>query len=114
NITYKTANKVIVNIDDAKKTYYTTKRTIGEFLQDENLALSKHDDVSHKADDKITDGLQLDIYKSFQITIKDDDDRTDVWRTGGSVADVLTAHAFTLDKLIINNLTRHKHVLEDT
>ncbi|HLR08594.1 MAG TPA: ubiquitin-like domain-containing protein [Bacillota bacterium] len=114
NITYKTANKVIVNIDDAKKTYYTTKRTIGEFLQDENLALSKHDDVSHKADEKITDGLQLDIHKAFQITIKDDDDKTDVWTTGGSVEDVLNAHDIKLDKLDKTKPARDQEVTEDT
>src|SRR5699024_7449889 len=108
------ANQVIVSIDDQKQTYYTTKNTVGAFLQEQNLTFSKHDDISHQADETITDGLHLNVDKAFKITINDGGRKEKIWTTGGSVADVLDSHDIELDDLDKTEPAKDENVTEDT
>src|SRR5699024_12152779 len=60
-IDYKTAKQVMVNVDEEEQTYHTTQEKVEDLLLDHNLVYSHHDNLSHKLDDKIEEGMQIDI-----------------------------------------------------
>lgn len=95
-VTYEEATKVIVVMDDQEQNFLTTVDTIGEFLEEKNLALTKHDDVSHKKNEPIVDGLKLTIAKAFQVAIKVDGKKQQVWTTGGTVEQLLKSNNIKL------------------
>lgn len=96
-ITYKDSIKVIVAIDGQETDYFTTEDTIGEFLDENNLALTKHDDVSHKKEEPIAEGLKLTIDKGFQVALMVDGKKNQVWTTGGTVEQLLNSNNITLN-----------------
>ncbi|MFB4168707.1 ubiquitin-like domain-containing protein [Virgibacillus sp. JSM 102003] len=98
NITYKEANKITVTIDGKEQTYHTTMDTVGEFLKENNMTLSKHDEVSHDKSDAVSEGLELSIDKAFQITINDGGKNKKVWTNGGTVDQVLEESKISYDK----------------
>lgn len=106
-IGYESAKKVDVVIDGKKQEYYTVSETIGEFLNENNLSFSDRDHVSHKVDEKITDGLQIDVAKAFQVVINDGGKKQKVWTTGGSVKQLLTANDITYNSKS-NDKINHK------
>src|SRR5690625_5647105 len=97
-IEYKEAEKVIVTIDVVDKEFFTTREIIADFLQDEGLAFSEHDDLSFHVEDEIVSGLSLDVTTAFEVTIDDAGEKQTVWTTGGSIGDLLDQHDITLEK----------------
>lgn len=97
-IEYKEAEKVIVTIDGVDKEFFTTREIIADFLQDEGLVFSEHDDLSFHVEDEIVSGLSLDVTTAFEVTINDAGEKQTVWTTGGSIADLLDQHNITLEK----------------
>lgn len=98
NIDYKTAKQVTVSIDGTAETFYTTKDTIQGFYKEQNLSFSQHDDVSHKGTEKIKDGLEINIKKSYDVAIDDGGEQLTVPTTGGTVGEVLKANDIELNE----------------
>ncbi|QKY70883.1 G5 and 3D domain-containing protein [Lentibacillus sp. CBA3610] len=96
-ITYETAHKVTVLIDGNEKDYYTTADNIGEFLNENSISVSDHDDTSHERNAAISDGMKYTIDKAFQVTINDGDNEEEVWTTGGTVGELLKTNDISLD-----------------
>src|SRR5699024_3411833 len=66
-IDYKQAKQLTVMVDDDKnETYYTTEDTVGNFIEQEGISVSKHDELSHHLDTPIEDGLQLATNTAFE------------------------------------------------
>ncbi|WP_404450793.1 ubiquitin-like domain-containing protein [Virgibacillus necropolis] len=104
-ITYKQSTQVTVTIDGHKKEYYTFAETIGAFLNENNLTLSNHDEVSHKPEDKIVDGLELRIQKAFKVVVNVAGKEKKFWTTGGTVEQLLNSNNIKLndpDKMNVN------------
>lgn len=97
-IAYKRAKHVRVTIDDETDDYYTTADTIDEFIEEENISLSKHDDISHDLDESVKNGLHLDVTKAFEVSIDDGGQKQDVWTTGGTVEELLEDQQIDIDK----------------
>lgn len=96
-ITYKNSTGVVVAINGQEKEYFTFADTIGDFLTENNLSLSKHDEVSHKPEEKIVDGLKLTIDKAFQVAVNVGEKKEKFWTTGGTVAQLLKANHINLN-----------------
>lgn len=96
-ITYDAANKITVSIDGDEQVYYTTADKINEFLKENDINVSDHDETSHEKNAAVTHGMTYTIDKAFQITINNGGDETDVWTTGGTVADILEANDISWD-----------------
>lgn len=112
-ITYKQSTQVLVTIDGQEKAFHTFAATIGEFLNENNLSLSKHDEVSHKADDKIVEGLELKIDKGFQVAVNDGGDEKKFWTTGGTVEQLLKNNNIKLSDSDKLNLDLKAQVTSD-
>jgi len=88
-IRYKTANKIYVTIDDETTKYYTTAMTVGEFLEEEQIKISKYDHVSHNDMAVLNDGLEIKIKKAFPVRINIGGKEEVVKTTGGTVQEIL-------------------------
>ncbi|MFC4558543.1 ubiquitin-like domain-containing protein [Virgibacillus kekensis] len=99
DITYKEAKKIIVNVDGNETVYHTTLDTVGAFLKEQHINLSEHDQSSHNASDKLSEGLKLTIDKAFQVTINDGKDKKTVTTNGGTVEEILKREEITLSDL---------------
>ncbi|MGM8215721.1 ubiquitin-like domain-containing protein [Bacillaceae bacterium W0354] len=70
-ITYDSAKRVFVSINDDRTEYYTTKDTVEELLKDKNIALNEHDEVSVSLNRDIFNGMHVAIAKAFEVTVND-------------------------------------------
>lgn len=98
-IEYDAAKSIFVTVDGEKETYYTTVDTIGEFLDEKDLEVSRQDDISHERSDTIKDGLELSIDKAYQIAINDGGNEKKVWTTGGTIKQLLHTNDIELDEM---------------
>lgn len=98
-IEYTTAKEITVQIDGEETRYFTTSDTVEEFLHEENIELTEHDQISVAGDTEIRDQLTLQIDKAFEVVINDAGTREKVWTTGDSVEDLLHKKDISLDDL---------------
>ncbi|SHG75559.1 G5 and 3D domain-containing protein [Ornithinibacillus halophilus] len=113
-IEYKTARQVTVSIDGEQSIYYTVAETVGEFLEENQLTFSDRDDVSHKKDATITDGLTFSVEQAFQVTINDGVEEKQVWTTGGTIQNLLDNHNIILNDHDKVEPTLDENVQQDT
>lgn len=88
-IDYRTAMQLTVEIDGEQTEYFTTLKTVEEFLAAEGLSFSERDDVSHNASEEVKDGLHIEVNTAYEITIDDGGKEKKHWTTGGTVQQIL-------------------------
>lgn len=88
-IEYTQAREVQVTIDDQTKTYYTTTENVKQFLEEESINLSEHDELSVDLDTDIEEGLAIGIQKAFEVTVNDGGKEKTAMVTKQSVGDLL-------------------------
>src|SRR5699024_11875323 len=76
----------------------TTLNTVDEFLAEHNLSFSKHDEISFNEDDKIKDGMHLEVTKAFQVTVDNGGEEKTYWTTGGTDQQLLKENDITYNK----------------
>src|SRR5699024_3079144 len=97
-IVLESANKVTVNIDGEEEEYYSTAETVGEFLEEENIEVKKHDVVSFNDMALLQDGMFIDIDQAFKATLNNGSDKEDVWATANTVKELLQDEAIKYSK----------------
>ncbi|MDL4839076.1 G5 and 3D domain-containing protein [Aquibacillus rhizosphaerae] len=98
-IKYEKAKQIIVTIDGEDEAYYSTVDTVGDFLTENKLEISEHDELSVGKDKGLEDGLNISIKKAYQVTVNDGGEEKEVWTTGGTVNDLLTSEKIELGDL---------------
>ncbi|MEJ8777278.1 ubiquitin-like domain-containing protein [Pseudogracilibacillus sp. ICA-222130] len=88
-IVVESANKVTVNIDGEEEVYNSTAETVGEFLEEENIEVKKHDVVSYNDMAVLQDDMFIDIDRAFKVTLNNGGDKEDVWATASTVKELL-------------------------
>lgn len=88
-VVLESANKVTVNIDGEEEEYYSTAETVGEFLEEENIEVKKHDVVSSNDMALLQDDMFIDIDQAFKVTLNNGGDIEDVWATANTVKELL-------------------------
>ncbi|RYG72703.1 DUF348 domain-containing protein [Lentibacillus lipolyticus] len=114
NITYNAANQVTVAVNGDEKRYFTTIDTVNEFLEDEGIEVTKHDETSHEEDAPIKDGMTIAIDKAFQVTVNDAGQKEKVWVKGGTVGELLKKEDIKLNDHDTINPAKDKKVKKDT
>ncbi|WP_054754938.1 ubiquitin-like domain-containing protein [Piscibacillus salipiscarius] len=97
-IEYTQAQEVQVTIDDQTKTYYTTTENVKQFLEDESINLSEHDELSVDLNKDIEDGLAFTIQKAFEVKIDDGGKTKTTMATNQTVGDLLKDLDINLNK----------------
>jgi len=99
-ITYEEANKLTVVIDGDEEVYYTTADNISEFLEEQNISITEHDETSHSNTADITDKMVYSVDKAFEVTLFDAGKEIDIEpTTSGSVKQILKNNDIALDEL---------------
>lgn len=98
-IFFKTAQKVVLTIDDIEHKYYTTADTVEQFFEEEDISFSEHDEISHGSAQLIEDNLNIVVNTAFRVAINDAGKKSKVWATGGTVEQLLAEHKITYGEL---------------
>jgi uncharacterized protein YabE (DUF348 family) len=85
------ARGIRVIIDGESRYYQTTDKTVGEFLANENIAVSEEDIINYDMDAEIESSMRIVIDKPFEVEVSVD---------GGEYT-VVETNAETIGKLII-------------
>ncbi|QTN01246.1 DUF348 domain-containing protein [Sediminibacillus dalangtanensis] len=112
-INYTKAIEVVVTTDGDDKTYYTTVDTVGEVLEENNIDISEHDQVAPAPSESVSEGLQVNIDKAFQVTVNDGGEKEKYWTVGSTVEDLLKQEDIELGKLDRVNLKMKDEVSKD-
>ncbi len=59
----------IIDGDGQAKELITFKRYVGDVLEAQNIALGTRDKLSTKTDAKLKDGMKIEIYRAFNVTV---------------------------------------------
>lgn len=90
-LTYRTSNIKEIVINDEFKNYYleTYADSVEELLADCKIVINENDNIVQGSDVKITDGIELTIERSFDITIFDGSSSKSYSTTKHSVRKIL-------------------------
>ncbi|KGX83842.1 G5 and 3D domain-containing protein [Pontibacillus marinus] len=98
-IDYQSAKPVTVTIDDQEKQYYTTAKTVKQFIDDKEIKISERDKVSHKDKASIEAGMNIEVQKAFQVALNDGGEEKKVWTTANTVEEFLKQQEISLGEL---------------
>jgi resuscitation-promoting factor RpfB len=95
---YASLNKELtVTVDGAPRHVRTMAGTVGELLQDQNIAVADHDLVAPSVDTKLTDGSVVAVQFGRQLKVTVDGRSRSFWTTATSVGAALTSLGLDTD-----------------
>lgn len=80
---------VLVDGDGSAKELITFKRYVGEVLEKENLVLGSHDKLSFDKGTKLKDGMKIEIYRAFRVTVTEKGESRNLIATRRTAGEVL-------------------------
>lgn len=102
NMTIRWVPAVQVKVAESGSTQkdWTTAKTVGDFLQSQNIQVGPHDKLSPAKNTKITKGMEISYAPGFQVHINDAGKKEAVWTTAASstVGDFLNKHNIQYDQ----------------
>lgn len=98
-VVWEQGKQVLMVKDHEEKKVWTTAKTVGEFLKEQNITVNEHDKLQPAVDTKIKNGLKVQVDKAFPLTLKVDGKKEKVWSTSTTVADFLANQGVKLNKL---------------
>ncbi|MBS9350203.1 G5 and 3D domain-containing protein [Listeria welshimeri] len=97
-IKYLPARQITINDNGTEKNVWSTKSNVADLLKDENITTRPHDVLSVSLDDKLKDGLEIDINRAIQLSLQNGAKKDTVWTTKTQVGDLLSEKNIKLDK----------------
>ncbi|PKR77489.1 hypothetical protein CEY16_12245 [Halalkalibacillus sediminis] len=107
-IDYDEAKQVTVAEDEKSETFFTTKDTVETFLDENEITVNKHDELSTSLDSEIKDGMELSIARAFEVSINDGGEEIQTMTTNITVEELLAN-----EEIDINDLDRLNVELDD-
>nr|WP_319922060.1 ubiquitin-like domain-containing protein [Neobacillus dielmonensis] len=98
-VVWMQAKQVTIVKDNEKKTIWTTAKTVAEALQELNITVSDHDQVSPKPQTAIQNKMTIGVKKAHHLTLIDGGKEQEVWSTSTTVVDFLTHQGIKLNDL---------------
>lgn len=105
-----------VNINDNGElsTFTTYQQTVDEFLKEQKIRVGNFDDMNVSFDDRVYDGMEIDITRAQPVVINDGGIKTLVMTTEPTVDDVLKARSIELstnDEISVARTSDRKSVV---
>ncbi|PZG36639.1 hypothetical protein C1910_14360 [Listeria ivanovii] len=97
-IKYLPARQITINDNGTKKNVWSTKVDVADLLKDENITTRPHDVLNVALDDKLKDGLEINIDRAIQLSLQNGEKKDTVWTTKTQVGDLLAEKNIKLDK----------------
>ncbi|MGY3839414.1 ubiquitin-like domain-containing protein [Bacillus atrophaeus] len=108
NVVYAAAKPVELTRDGEEKTLWTTAKTVGALLDEQDFDVKEHDQIDPAIDTEISKDMKITIDPAFQVTVNDAGKEKKIWTTSTTVADFLKQH-----KMNINDEDKIKPALDD-
>jgi resuscitation-promoting factor RpfB len=98
-VEYLEAKKVVLTVDGKEKTVWTTAKTVGELVNQEQLTLKDHDVIKPGLEAKITEKTEINIESAFPVLLVVGGKAQQVWTTSTTVADLLKQQKVSLGEI---------------
>ncbi len=113
DIEYTQSKTINLAVGKEANRFHTTAATVGEFLNDHQLALKDRDYISHDMASPIKDGMKLEVKKAIQVTFSNGGEKQKIWTTASTVNEFLNKQNVTLDELDQLNVSKADKVHSD-
>ncbi|MBB6455233.1 uncharacterized protein YabE (DUF348 family) [Salirhabdus euzebyi] len=98
-ITYTSAQKIKVTVENESTEYYTTAKTIGDFLKEKNIEVHAEDMLTPTVTTEISEGLEISVNKAYEVTVNDGGEEQKVWTTADTIDEFLSSQNIELNEL---------------
>ncbi|MFK3961803.1 ubiquitin-like domain-containing protein [Guptibacillus hwajinpoensis] len=98
-IEWKPAFQVTLSINGDKQQVWSTKDTVKGFLEDQNMELGKHDQMSVSLDDELKENMTIAVDEAFKVAVNDGGKQKEIWTTSTTVAGFLEQQNIQLGEL---------------
>lgn len=99
NVIWEPAKLVVLKDGEYSERVWTTAKTVEEFLGENNITMSEHDQISVSLEEQISENMNLAIERAFPLILKNGNKEEEVWSTSTTVADFLVQQGVTLGNL---------------
>ncbi|MBG9769305.1 ubiquitin-like domain-containing protein [Bacillus vallismortis] len=89
DVVYEAAKPVKLTINGKEKTLWSTAKTVGALLDEQDVDVKEHDQIDPAIDTDILKDMQINIEPAFQVTVNDAGKQKKIWTTSTTVADFL-------------------------
>ncbi|NSL52876.1 DUF348 domain-containing protein [Bacillus sp. P2(2020)] len=98
-VVWEPAKPIQITVWGEQKTVWSAAKTVGEFIEEQNIALTDRDRIRPSRDTKLDQKTEIVIEKAFPITIKDGNEKKQIWTTSTTVVDLLKQQDIKLNEL---------------
>ncbi|MFS1516826.1 ubiquitin-like domain-containing protein [Bacillus sp. SCS-151] len=98
-VVWEPAQLVLFVKEREEQAYWTTAKTVKEFLAENEIELTSHDRIRPELSTDISNEIVVTFEKAFQITLNVGGEDKQVWSTSTTVADFLKQQEITLNLL---------------
>ncbi|MBU2661740.1 ubiquitin-like domain-containing protein [Bacillus cabrialesii] len=89
DVVYEAAKPVKLTINGEEKTLWSTAKTVGALLDEQDVDVKEHDQIDPAIDTDISKDMKINIEPAFQVTVNDAGKQKKLWTTSTTVADFL-------------------------
>ncbi len=89
SIKWEQAKEVALNLDDNNISVWTTKKTVGDMLDEIDVKVSEHDKVSPAPEEKIDENMTVSIQQAYEFTLVDEGQKKKYWTTSATIEEFL-------------------------
>ena len=98
SIQWEQAKQVAIEIDQKGMSIWTTKKMVGDMLDEAGVELSEHDKVSPGPEERLGDNTTISIEQAYEFTLIDEGEKRKYWTTSTTIEDFLKSENIQLDE----------------
>jgi uncharacterized protein YabE (DUF348 family)/3D (Asp-Asp-Asp) domain-containing protein len=98
-IEWKPAFQVTLSVNGNEQQVWSTEETVKGFLENQNIELKEHDEMSVSLDDELKEDMTIAVDEAFKVAVNDGGKQNDIWTTSTTVAGFLEQQNIQLGEL---------------
>ncbi|MCZ0703616.1 uncharacterized protein YabE (DUF348 family) [Natronobacillus azotifigens] len=99
HVEYVQAQRLTLIVDQEEEVYYTTQESVAEFLDEVEVEVSEHDELSVELSTPIEDDLAIELNQAVKVIVDDAGEKEEVWTTEKTIANLLEEQSIELNDL---------------
>lgn len=98
-IRWEQSKEVAIAIEEEEKSFWTTKNTVQDILEEAGIEITEHDEVSPALTASLDKEHKITIDKAYQFVLVDGGEESTHWSTFTTIGDFLNKENIKLDEL---------------
>lgn len=98
SIQWEQAKEVAIEIDKNNISIWTTKKTVGDMLDEADIELSEHDKVSPGLNERLGENAAITVEQAYEFTLVDEGKKRKYWTTSTTIEEFLKSENIQLDE----------------